>query len=94
MKDFCERLNKAAPKGDFTVADLSRWFDRSYHTIWFWVNKGVKPRGSKGQKKIIYGWLEKLEQAVASNPKLPIPPTLNQFERVEYVEKLRHDLED
>ena len=94
MKDFCERLNKVAPKGDFTIADLSRWFDRPYHTVWFWVTKGVKPRGSKLQKKLVYGRLEKLEEAVITSKDLPIPPQLNQFERVEYVEKLRHDLED
>jgi hypothetical protein len=93
MKDFSERLNKVAPKGDFTIADLSRWFDRPYHTVWFWVAKGVKPRGSKLQKKLILGRLALLEEAVSKNPGLPIPPSLNQFERVEYVEKLRHDLE-
>jgi hypothetical protein len=94
MKNFCARLNEVAPKGDFTVADLSRWFDRPYHTVWFWVNKSREPRGSKLQRKLVYGRLDLLERAIRFNTKLPIPPSLNQFERVEYIEKLRHDLED
>ena len=93
MRDFTQRLNSVAEKGDFTVADLSRWFDRPYHTLWFWVNQDVRPRGSKGQRKLIYGRLELLEKTVTAKKGLPIPPALNQFERVEYVEKLRHDLE-
>lgn len=94
MKDFSKRLSVAAPKADFTTADLSVWFDRPYHTVWFWFHKGAKPRGSKLQKKLVYGRLELLENAIRGNARLPVPPSLNQFERPEYIEKLRHDLED
>lgn len=94
MSKFSDRLNKCMDRGDFTVADLSHWFGRPFHTVWFWAHKGRTPRGSVGQCKLTYRRLELLESAIARKRGLPIPVTLTQFERPEYVEKLRHGLEN
>ncbi len=92
-KDFCPRLNRCLSRGDFTVADLSHWFGRPYHTVWFWVHKDREPRGSAGQRKLMLRRLELLEKTIITRRFLPVPVDLNQFERPDYIEKLRNDLE-
>ena len=84
-------------RGDMTIADLAKWFGRSYHTVWFWVEDNRKPRtarrGLRGKSKQTYARLDLLEEAIKRKRGLPIPLDLTQYERPDYVEKLRHDLE-
>ena len=76
-----------------TIADASYWFDRPYHTVWFWFAKDRQPRGSKMQMERLRKRLALLERAVNAQKKLPVPIDLTQTERPTYIQKLRHDLE-
>ena len=93
MKNFTARLKQAMERGDFTVADLARWFDRPFHTVWFWVHEGRQPRQSRGQAKLMYRRLELAEKLIREKRGLPIPLHLSQFERPDYVGGLRRDNE-
>ena len=43
MKTFQQRLQRCRERGNLTVADLARWFDRPYTTVRSWLTEGWKP---------------------------------------------------
>ena len=88
---FQERLIWCMENGGLTVADLSYWFDKPFHTVWFWVNKNRLPRRVAGQRKLMLSRLSLLEKSIPL--RFPIKEAFNQFERPKHVAKIRIGLE-
>lgn len=86
---FHERLIACMDKGNLRLADLSHWFGKPYHTVWFWVYKHRMPRSLKGQRKLMMDRLANLEKVIP----FKFPDGLNQFERPKYIEKTRIEIE-
>lgn len=90
---FYQRLSSCADAGDLTPADLSYWFDRPYHTVWFWIRDKRSPRGTNLQTRRLNRRLELLEKSLRQCIGMPIPIDLDASARPKYIMKLRHDLE-
>lgn len=45
MSTFQQRLRRCVERGNLTVADLCRWFDRPYATVRCWLVAGREPSG-------------------------------------------------
>lgn len=88
---FRERLAWCMENGQLGIADLAYWFDKPYHTVWFWVYKNRLPRVIKGQRKLMMARLSHLEKSIPS--RFPITDDLNQFERPKHIAKIRIGLE-
>lgn len=43
MATFQQRLARCVERGNLTVADLRRWFDRPYATVRSWLTEGWEP---------------------------------------------------
>ena len=80
--DFCDRLRKCVSKADLTTADLARWFDRPFATVRTWVN-GRTPRGPAGRLAEIN--LQRLVWSIRHDKGFPVPRSLNQRERINYI---------
>lgn len=88
---FTERLNWCMENGNLTIADLSHWFDKPFHTVWFWVNKNRNPRRIQGQRKLMLARLSLLEKSIPL--RFPITEELTQFARPKHIAKVRIGLE-
>jgi len=63
LRPFQLQLKTAMFHGGLTVADLSIWFGRSYHTVRMWVVNGCTPRLPPSAEEAITD-MELLEKAV------------------------------
>ena len=83
------RLKWCMRNGRMTVADLAKWFDRSYPTVRNWVLFGTNPHGPRNEKFLAE--LNLLEKLIEKEKGFPVPFAISHFERPAYIEKLRHD---
>jgi transposase-like protein len=61
---FQQRLRRCVERGNLTVSDLARWFDRPYATVRSWLAAGREPSGGPVTVRRAQSRLEALEQAV------------------------------
>lgn len=61
--DFTRRLSLASNEAGLTVADLSNWFDRPYHTVKRWVEGSTVYQ----DRRLMEDRLELLEVALMLN---------------------------
>jgi hypothetical protein len=85
---FQARLRKCMDRGNLTVADLARWFDRPHPTMRSWVENGVEPAGGPLDAAMAQATLDKLEKMIAKNSKFPVP-RLSPQKRIAYLKELR-----
>ncbi len=85
------RLKRAMREGSLTVADLSTWFGRDYHTVRTWVTKGRTPWGPNGDEA--RRLLALLEAAISKKRSFPVPINLSPVMRRTYMRWLRYDLD-
>ena len=73
------RLQAVMVEGQLTIADLSHWFGRSYHTVRQWALEGLHPRQNKifvpQQATAVYEALALLEYAVSEGALKPLQET-------------------
>ena len=91
---FQERLQAAQQAGNLSVADLSLWFDRSYHTVRGWL----VPRADRGRDYGYEPWdphrneilrrLTNLERFVSRRK---MPYRLKPTQRRDFLKKHAHD---
>lgn len=86
---FQKRLRACQKKGNLTVADLARWFDREYATIRGWVEDGVQPGGGPADKQHALSVLILLETLIEREKGFPVPVGLVPKKRVAHVMKIR-----
>lgn len=89
-RSFSERLTWCMEKGDLTISDLSRWFDRPRATVNTWVN-GRTPFGPSG--RLATHHLGLLEEAVRSRHFFPVPEELSWRDRMVFIRGRRNDAE-
>jgi len=74
---FTARLNAVMEGGDLCVGDLRHWFERSYQTVYSWVNGGKEPRHPRRDE--IDFKLDLLERLIRGGfDGLPVPQNLSQ----------------
>ncbi len=56
---FRERLLKAQKRGHLSVADLARWFERSYSVVWYWTTEDRRTRVGEADREARLKLLEK-----------------------------------
>lgn len=83
-KSFTERLQTCMDRGDLTVADVARLFDRERRTVSDWVHHGRLPTGARAQEAD--DRLTELEAAIRDKRGFPVPLRLSKRDRVKYVE--------
>lgn len=87
MTSFSERIGRCVKRGDLTVSDLARWFDRPRATVNTWL-RGRTPYGPSGRKALAD--LEALERAIDERGgAFPIPVALTWQERIAYLSEHR-----
>jgi hypothetical protein len=59
---FQQRLRRCRERGNLTVADFSRWFDRPYATVRSWLNEGWEPGDGTVTQKRMEDRLVRLEE--------------------------------
>jgi hypothetical protein len=85
---FGERLQAVMQKGNLTIADLSRWFERPYPTVRGWKDGQFEPGGAPLDIAMVLALLTKLEMQIRRKEGFPVPP-LTPTARIEYLEKIR-----
>lgn len=89
-KSFAERLAWCKDKGDLTISDLARWFDRPRATVNTWV-LGRSPYGPSG--RLAEHDLHLLETRIRNRTGFPVPPDLLMKKRILYIRGQRNDAE-
>ncbi len=84
--DITSRLQEALEKGNLTVADLARWFDRPYPTVKGWVTGGLVG-GAPLDLQEVEARLVKLEKAIAKGKHFPVP-RMSPSRRIEWLERV------
>ena len=70
---FQQRLQRCRERGNLTVADLARWFDRPYATVRSWLNEGWEPGDGPVTRRRMEGRLGRLEEVVRSTELRQLP---------------------
>lgn len=77
-----QRLDKAAKIGALSTADLAVFFDSSYATIRSYRH-GARPYETRRPQ--IEERLARLEKALKTDPRLPVPLNVRAYERRQYI---------
>ncbi len=86
MAKFPDRVLWCMARGDLTVSDITRWFDRPRATVNTWVN-GRTPYGPSGRAATRR--LDLLQDLVKNKEGFPIPETLTGLKRADYIRGIR-----
>lgn len=90
MASFQNRLAWCMERGDLTISDLARWFDRPRATVNTWV-LGRVPYGPSG--RVAEHDLSLLTIRIQSKIGFPVPSTLLMKKRALYIRGQRNDAE-
>lgn len=85
---FARRLAHVQKSGNLTVADLARWFGRSYQTVRYWANGTSQPGGAPMDREHAEELLRLLEGMVKKKQRFPVP-RLSPAKRIEYIQDIR-----
>jgi DNA-binding XRE family transcriptional regulator len=83
-----ERLCACAEKGQLSKTELAFWIGISRSTLVTWM-AGVEPTSFRLPQ--IEPKLFALEKAIATDERLPIPLSVTQFERRDYLREIQND---
>jgi hypothetical protein len=86
MDSFHNVLLACQKKGDLTISDLARWFERPRPTVNTWIN-GRVPFGP--QSRAVFQRLLLLREVVQDKRWFPIPPHLTWTERADLIRGVR-----
>jgi transposase-like protein len=70
---FQQRLRRCVERGNLTVSDLARWFNRPYATVRSWLIAGREPAGGPVTVRRAYERLSALEQVVRDQSLSDLP---------------------
>lgn len=82
------RLLDLMERGNLTVADLARWFDRPDATVRAWIRNERSVRGIRVDHAHISRQVILLEKQIGRKMGLPVPP-MTQSRRLAYLSDLR-----
>lgn len=84
-----DRMREAAKAAGFGVSDMSVWFEVSRASMHTWLHDTREPSlGKSGQLEDL---LTVLEKVISSELEIfPIPLSVRQYERKEYIQKVKH----
>ena len=86
---IADRMILAAKKSNLSVSDMAAWFGVTRASMWTWLHDDRDPHPSK--HALLDPLLEALERVLDSSLELfPIPLSVRQYERREYIEKVKH----
>lgn len=85
-KTFQKRLLACQRNGNLTVADLCRWFQRSYQTVRYWVEHDARPYGAALDQEKVEKRLALLEREIGRQHSFPIP-SMSQTARIAHINK-------
>lgn len=86
-RPFGQRLKVCQRGGNLTVADLARWFERSYQTVRSWCG-GCEPGGGPIDKQHVADLLKLLESKIKRKQGFPLP-RLAPADRAKYLAKIK-----
>lgn len=86
-RTFAQRLKACQRGGNLTVADLARWFERSYQTVRSWCG-GCEPSGGPIDKQHVADLLKLLEGKIKRKEGFPLP-RLSPKERVKHLARIK-----
>lgn len=89
MKTFSERLRAVLKRGNLSVSDAARLFERPRPTVNGWVKRDLSPAGGPLDVDNAYLMLGKLESFLQRSDMLPVPGRLSPLQRIRYIGKLR-----
>ena len=79
---FQQRLQRCRERGNLTVADLARWFDRPYATVRSWLTEGWEPGDGPVTRRRMEDRLVRLEGVVRA-PELRALPMRERAKRLQ-----------
>lgn len=82
-----DRFIKCQEKAAFTITDMGVWFDVQRRTMETWIN-GVVPNRCRHRQ--LTSGLDALEQAIREKRNFPIPLSVTQYQRKDYILKVRN----
>jgi len=86
---FTIRIKAAAKAASFSVSDAAVWFDATRAAMHTWLNEGRQPFENKMPQ--LEKRLKLLEDILASGLNIfPMPLGTKQYERKEYIEKVKN----
>lgn len=88
MIDIQSRLTKVLRDGNLTVADLSLWFGRPYHTVRGWT-QGHRVGGAQLDAAFVVAELGQLEKRIKRRQGFPVP-RMSKQDRPDYIRKQRN----
>lgn len=88
---FSERLTRVRRDGNLTVADLARWFDRSYQTVRGWAAGTCEPGGPPMDQEHAEQLLVLLEGLVGRKQHFPVARMMPR-DRIAYLRLIRVEL--
>lgn len=93
MKDLADILKDLSDAASFTRTDIATWCDFHKSAMREWMVNKVTPHPLR--QKHIEARLELLEWALKNGTLLPVPATIKQYDRAQYVKKaLAHALKE
>ena len=87
MSDIAKQLNEIAEAASFTLKDMATWCEQDRSAMRCWMRLEVEPH--RVRQKFIQERLTLLKRILVETDKLPVPPTISQYERKQYVEQVR-----
>ena len=80
-----DRLISARLKAELSIADMGVWFDVQRRTMETWLH-GVVPHACRHSQ--ILSKLDLLEKAIKSGKHFPVPISVTQYERKNYLQQV------
>lgn len=85
-----ERLLQLQKKACFSDTDMATWFNCNRSTMRTWLEGGVTP--SSYRQPQIDDTLSLLERAIDEGGHFPVPLSVTQFKRKDYIQGVKDDL--
>lgn len=82
-----EQLSAMMDEASFTIADMAVWYEQNQSTMQKWITCGAAPHRVKHRHLTERTHL--LKKVLSGTRKLPVPNTINQYERKAYIESVR-----
>ena len=84
-----ERLVSAKGKAELSIADMGVWFGIQRRTMETWLH-GVVPHACRHSQ--IIAKLDLLEKAIKARKYFPVPISVTQYERKNYLQQVINDI--
>lgn len=81
-----KRLVNGWKKSELSISDMAVWFNAQRRTMETWLH-GVQPHSCRHSQILLS--LELLEKAIAEKSHFPVPLSVTQYQRKNYILKVR-----